>query len=335
MVQTGVEAPDELIEYISPAARTVQFAGPLGWAGCVSRMRKIHREGVDIDVAFDSQMRRAAGAFGPPGPLELTQSVSAPQPPAMTPAGARTVRTVLRSMARLPARVWRRLRGFRTGRSLTSRIVVIGASGHAKVVIDILRDAGEQVECCVGTADSADTCVGAPVLRGDEHLPALRAAGLSRAIVAIGSNEVRERLARAVESAGFELASAVSPRAVISPSAKLGRGVAVMPGVIVGAETIVEDLAILNTGATIDHDCRVGRAAHVAPRCALAGRVEVGAGSLLGVGCSVVPGVRIGRGATVGAGGVVTSDVPDGVTVVGVPARPTTHGRPEHAASEV
>jgi UDP-perosamine 4-acetyltransferase len=205
---------------------------------------------------------------------------------------------------------------------MKSAIVVIGARGHAKVVIDVLRDMGERVDCCVGAADSPDTCLGVRVLKGDDYLWALRDNGLTRAIVAVGANEVRERLAGEVERAGFELVSAISPRAVIAPSATIGRGVAIMPGVVVNAETVVEDLVILNTAATVDHDCRIGRAAHVAPQCALAGHVSVGAGSLLGIGCTVIPGIRIGRQVTVGAGSVVIADVPDGATVVGVPARP-------------
>jgi UDP-perosamine 4-acetyltransferase len=210
---------------------------------------------------------------------------------------------------------------------VTSDVVVIGARGHAKVVIDVLRDMGERVACCVGADDSPDAGLPVPVMKGDGHLALLRERGYTRAIVAIGSNDVRERLAEQVERTGFELVSAVSTRAVISPSVRLGRGVVVMPGVIVNAGAVIEDLAIINTGATVDHDCHIGRAVHVAPQCALAGHVTVGVCSFLGIGSTVIPGIRIGRHVTVGAGGVVVDDVPDGVTVVGVPARPMTASR--------
>jgi UDP-perosamine 4-acetyltransferase len=95
-----------------------------------------------------------------------------------------------------------------------------------------------------------------------------------------------------------------------------------MAGAVVNADSIIDDLAIINTGATVDHDCRVGRAVHIGPQCALAGNVVVGAGSFLGVGCKLIPGVRIGEHATVAAGAVVVSDIADGVTAMGVPAKP-------------
>ena len=203
-------------------------------------------------------------------------------------------------------------------------IVVIGARGHAKVVIEILREMGERVDVCVGADDSPNECIGVKVLKGDGNLRRLRAEGYERAFIAIGANPIRERLAGVAAGVGFELVSAVHPRAVVSPTAQLGRGVAVMAGVVVNAESLIEDLAIINTGSTVDHDCRIGRAAHVSPQCALAGGVVVGAGTFLGVGCKVIPGVRIGNYATIGAGAVVVSDIANGVTAMGVPARPAT-----------
>jgi UDP-perosamine 4-acetyltransferase len=111
---------------------------------------------------------------------------------------------------------------------------------------------------------------------------------------------------------------------VVSPSASIGRGVAIMAGVVVNANAAIDDLAIVNTGATIDHDCSIGVAAHIAPQSGLAGNVVVGACSFLGIGTKVIPGCRIGSNVMIGAGGVVISDVADGVTAVGVPIRVLT-----------
>ena len=203
-----------------------------------------------------------------------------------------------------------------------SGIVVIGAGGHAKVCIELLRAMGCRVACCVGGEDGPETCLDIPVLKGDSHLPDLRNQGYSKVFVAVGANGVRQRLANAAGQLGYTLVNAVSPQSVISPSARLGIGVAVMAGVVVNAETVIEDLAIINTGACIDHDCRIGKAVHIAPQCGLAGNVSVGAGSFLGIGCKVIPDVRIGENVTLGAGAVVISNLAGETLAFGVPARP-------------
>jgi UDP-perosamine 4-acetyltransferase len=200
-------------------------------------------------------------------------------------------------------------------------VIVIGAGGHAKVCIEILRAAGFCVDYCVGGDDSPQTCLGIPVLTGDEHLAMLAGRGYSRAFVAVGANATRERLAEVALALGYALLDAISPHAVISPSAKLGRGIAVMPGAVIQAEADIGDLAIINTASSVDHDCTIQKAAHIGPGCVLAGNVAVGPRCLLGAGTTVIPGVSIGSDAVVGAGGVVISDIAAGATAVGVPAR--------------
>jgi UDP-perosamine 4-acetyltransferase len=204
---------------------------------------------------------------------------------------------------------------------MTRGIIVVGAGGHAKVCIELLRAMGEHVDFCVGGDDSSPTCVGVPVLKGDDNLDRLRESH-HRVFIAIGSNRLRARLGAVALDLGYELVNAISPTAVISASVRMGSGIAVMAGAIINAEAFIDSLAIINTGATIDHDCRIGHAAHIAPQCALAGCVTVGAQSFLGVGTRVIPDKAIGSNVTVGAGGVVISDIGDSLTVVGIPARP-------------
>lgn len=205
-------------------------------------------------------------------------------------------------------------------------IVIVGAGGHAKVCIELLRAMGEQIAVCVGTDDSVTACLGVPVVIGDSNLSRLRGEGYARLFVALGPNRLRARLAAHARELGYELVNAISPHAVVSPSARVGDGVAIMAGVIINADARIGDLAIINTGASVDHDCIIGAAVHLAPQCALAGAVEVGDGTFLGIGCKVIPGVVIGAQATVGAGAVVIDDIAAAVTAVGVPARAlTTH----------
>lgn len=201
-------------------------------------------------------------------------------------------------------------------------VVVIGAGGHAKVVIELITAGGDYEIVGLTDADPTPRRVGGiQVIGGDELLPRLRGDGVVHAFVALGHNALRQRVARKVMDLGFELVNAISPTAVISPSARLGRGVAVMAGAVINADAVIGDCAIVNSGAIVDHDALLGDAVHVGPGCALAGGVTLGQRTFLGVGVSVVPGVVIGADAIVGAGACVTDDLTAGILAVGVPAR--------------
>lgn len=113
----------------------------------------------------------------------------------------------------------------------------------------------------------------------------------------------------------------VHPAAVVSESARIGAGVFVGPRAVVHTKATIYPHAIVNTGAIVEHECEIGENVHLAPGSILAGRVSVGSDTLVGLGAVVLPGVRVGAGCVVGAGAVVRTDVPDGATVVGVPAR--------------
>ena len=201
-------------------------------------------------------------------------------------------------------------------------VVIVGSGGHAKVVIELIRAEGRyQVKGCTGLGESGFVLGDVPILGTDSVLPAMLANGAKKAFVAIGDNHLRLRLLAQVLEMGFELINAISPNAVVSPSATLGRGIAIMAGAIINASAEIGDGAIINTNAGVDHDCRIGRGAHIGPGSTLAGNVEIGCESFLGARTCVIPGVRIGSRAIVGAGSVVVRDIPDDVTAMGVPAR--------------
>ena len=203
-------------------------------------------------------------------------------------------------------------------------VVIIGAGGHGKVVLDILLAGGKYR--AAGFVDNNPSLLdsyvcGLPVLGPINALPRLRRQRIRHAIVAIGDN--RQRLAHGaiVEAEGFQLVSAVHPAAYVSPRATVGRGVVIAPGARVIVESNVGDLAVVNTGAVVDHECDIGPGAHVCPGALLAGRVRVGRGAFIGIGAKVIQCRTVGDFAVVGAGAAVIHDVPADATVVGVPAR--------------
>jgi len=203
------------------------------------------------------------------------------------------------------------------------RLVLLGAGGHGKAVLDLLTAAGmHEVAGLVDAAPRVMQVLGHPVLGTEDALPALHAAGVAAAHPAIGDNAARMAAGGRLEAAGFVLPSLVHPAALIGTGAVLGAGAVVMARAVVGPEARIGRLVLINTGAIVEHDCELGEGAHVGPGAVLAGHVRVGARVLVGAGAVIAPGVSVGADARIGAGAAVTRDVPAGATVGGVPARP-------------
>ena len=207
------------------------------------------------------------------------------------------------------------------------RVVIVGAGGHAREVLEILRDragsGGSPTPMGFIDDSNAGAVVslnGLPVLGGLDWLRDADREGLS-AICAVGTPALCERLAERVGALGIPVASAVSPHAWIASTATIGNGVMIFPGVVVNANAVVEDHVTLNVSSSVSHDTRVGRFSSIGPGVRIAGNVTLGDRCFVGMGACVIHGVRVGEGSVIGAGAVVLEDVPAGVTSVGVPAR--------------
>ena len=200
-------------------------------------------------------------------------------------------------------------------------VIIIGAGGHAKVIIEILKSCNIKIAYCIGQENDSETCLGIPVLKGDHNLEKLFNTGFKKIFIAIGSNNLRAKITKEIKEIGFEIINAISPYSIISKNATLGTGIAIMPGAIINASCNISDNSIINTGATIDHDCSVGIGCHIGPQCALAGNVTIGEGTFLGIGTKVIPGILIGTNSILGAGSVVINNIKSNCTAVGVPAK--------------
>jgi UDP-perosamine 4-acetyltransferase len=201
------------------------------------------------------------------------------------------------------------------------RVVIVGAGGHAKVVIELLWAIGGIEVVGLLAERAGQGPFGLPVLGDDGLLPVLRTQGVVAALVALGSNALRDRIGAELHALGFLLPAVIHPSAQLSPSARVSAGAVIMARACVGPLATVGEFSIINTGAIIEHDSAIGRAAHVAPGSVLAGTVSVGERALVGAGSAVRPGVTIGKDSIVGVGSAVVANVPPGAVVGGAPAR--------------
>lgn len=203
-------------------------------------------------------------------------------------------------------------------------IVIVGAGGHGKVVLDIILADGRNRP--VGFVD-ADTTImgkrvgGLPVIGPINVLSRLRQQKVGGAIVAIGDNRTRVRYAALLREQGFELINAIHPGATVSPNASLGDNVAIAARAVICTDARIGDSVIINTGAIIDHECEIEEGAHICPGACLGGRVRVGSNAFIGLGANIIQCLTIGEHATIGAGAAVIRDIPAGATAVGVPAQ--------------
>ncbi len=197
---------------------------------------------------------------------------------------------------------------------MENKIQLYGASGHAKVIVDILQNNGIHIENIIDDNPKSNNLLGIEVIKTDKFDFNF----FDNAIISIGNNKVRKKI-----SIKFDInyANAIHPKAQISNFAKIGEGTVVMAGAIINPDTKVGKHCIINTGAIIEHDCFIENFVHISPGTTLAGNISVGEGTHVGIGATIIQGVVIGKWATIGAGAVIIRDVPDYAVVVGNPGR--------------
>lgn len=192
-------------------------------------------------------------------------------------------------------------------------MVIYGTGGHAKVIYDCLQDQGIEVKCFFDDLSDRGSFLGKPVkkyasdLYPDEPM-----------IIAIGDNKIRKQLSAEV---AHQLGTVTHPSTVISNTCYIDPGSMVLHQATIQIDSKVGKHVIINTSASVDHDCDIQDFVHIAPNATLCGNVHVDEGTLIGAGATVIPGITIGKWCVIGAGAVVIDDVPDHTIVVGNPAK--------------
>ena len=201
-------------------------------------------------------------------------------------------------------------------------MTLIGYSGHAFVVYGILTAAGKKVTGYCDNEEKQYNPFALQYLGKENSDAALTAFSATGFFIAIGDNTIREKIYRALAAKELFPTNAVHPSAVIDASATVAtQGVMIAARVVINPLATIGTGAICNTGCIIEHECVVGNFAHIAPGAVLCGNVKVGINSFVGANAVIKQGVTIGNNVMIGAGAVVLKDVPDNVTVMGVPAQ--------------
>ena len=208
---------------------------------------------------------------------------------------------------------------------MKTKILIWGASGHARVVANIIT-LSEKYEI-VGFIDDinpqrrGENFCGATILGGREQLISLKAKGVDRIILGFGDCWARLKLTDFVFKQGFSLVTAIHPSAIIASDVKIAAGTVVAAAAVINPATEIGCNVIINTSASIDHECVIAEGVHICPGVHLAGKVTVGRLTCVGIGATVTDRICIGAGSIIGAGAVVVNDIPDGVIAYGVPAK--------------
>ncbi len=191
---------------------------------------------------------------------------------------------------------------------------IYGASGHSKVIIEMLEKQGECIDGLYDD-DSGKTMLFEYKISHDNSI---FTSGSVYWIIGIGHNGIRKKIA---ETHLLNYQTVIDKSANISQRASIGKGSVIMPGTTINASSILGKHSIVNTNASVDHDCFLGDYVHVSPNATLCGGVTVGEGTHIGAGAVIIPGIKIGKWAKIGAGSILIKNIPDNVTVVGNPGR--------------
>ncbi|WP_442594281.1 acetyltransferase [Neobacillus sp. D3-1R] len=204
-------------------------------------------------------------------------------------------------------------------------LIILGDGGHARVLIETLVQRDFNI-IGITTPDKTNTenIYGIPIV-GNDDMVLKYSANEIRLVNGIGSVNTpiaRASLYHSFKEKGFQFQQVIHPTSIISPSALIAEGVQVMAGAIIQTESQIGANTIINTKASIDHDCKIGMNVHVAPGVTISGGVEIGNNVHIGTGAVIIQGIKIGDNCVIGAGSVVLNNVNRGNTVIGVPAKP-------------
>lgn len=201
------------------------------------------------------------------------------------------------------------------------QLIILGASGHGKVVADIAEKTGRYNSIAfLDDNIEIQKCKGFPVIGKSNSVE--QYIQNSDVFIAIGNVGVRQKYLKNLIRLNASIPTLIHPNAVIGRNVNIGIGTVIMAGVVINSDTQIGNGCIINTSASIDHDCVIHDYVHVSVGVHIAGTVEIMDNTWIGAGATIIQGLVIGQNTMVGAGGVVIKDIPENCTAVGAPAKP-------------
>jgi sugar O-acyltransferase (sialic acid O-acetyltransferase NeuD family) len=204
-------------------------------------------------------------------------------------------------------------------------IVIWGAGGYAMCVADVIRlhDDFELVGFLddVNPDRAGTTYFGSKILGGREQLEPLLKQGVGSMILGFGNNASRLTVGELVRSMGFQLATALHPRCVISAGVPVGAGTVIRAGAVVEAGASIGENVIIGACASVGHGSVLEDGVRVNAGANVAGNVTIGRATTIGTGVAIKDRIHIGANTLIGAGAAVVRDIGDGVVAFGTPAR--------------